>query len=525
MTPRERPGTRATVAPVGAGPAGGGGGAPAPTPPLPPDLVDRSCWSDGDLDAARVPVEVVRLVTIGGGLASFSLVDQLRIRGVPASAMATVTDLVEPHHRFRQYARNSQLADTDRLRSDSATRIDNPWGFPAYALEEAVRLRRITPVVRTLVEPVLVAHHTPTTGQVYRGVEREADRIGWAAMRRPGSAVAVRRRVGGGFFVAYRRSDDGGIAVLRADSVHLGTGHAGLRRSGAAETYRRASGDLVRVVHAYETHEHVYRSLADLAGGTVVVQGAGITASQVFARIADDRRRLGLATRVVQVTRDRPPTDLERRRPRRPFHDGMAVQPFSAPRAAFGGELQRRRERADPEQLRVIEELVARPTTAPRRSWAKELGRATADGWYRHVPGEVVDIDDGGGGLSVTWEEPDGSGSTVADFVVDCTGFLDPPVLPDLAAGVLGDDRPATGVAVDPAFAVVGTRDPTHGGAVYISGAAAGDGPIGPRNSFWGMQEAAFRIADDLAAAGLSRRNRGARSVRAWLRWVRNRPA
>jgi cation diffusion facilitator CzcD-associated flavoprotein CzcO len=495
---------------------------------LPVGLARRSHWSDTDVDVVvkGSPIEQVRIATIGGGLASFAVVDQLRIRGTPAREVAVVTELHAPYEQFRHYARHSQINDTDRIRSDSGSRTESPWGFPGYAAEEAWQEHRPGPVVRALVEPILVPYHTPRARQVYGCIDREASRIGWASMRREGHAVAVRRRHGGGFFVAYLRPDGTGMRVLRAEAVHLGTGHSGLQRAAASISYRDGSGDLVRVVHAYEPHEHVYRALAELENGTVAVLGAGITASQVVARIAQDRQRLDLATRVVRVTREHPLNHLEMKRPRRRFRDGIAIQPFSAPRAAFGGEIQQRLQRTAPEKQRELRELIARPTTPDRRSWAKLFDRASAEGWYLHVVGEVIDITGvGGDGLRLTWDESDGSrGSTDADFVVECTGFHTSPPVPALAIGVLVDAPRADQLTVDESFAVVGTRDSVGGGAVYVSGAAAGDGPIGTRDSFWGMQDAAIRIADNLAAAGLTNGFGSLRSIRGWSRWLRNQP-
>ena len=57
---------------------------PAAAGQLPGRLAFLDEWSDGEVADAGLPVERVRLVTVGGGLASFALLDQLRIRGTPA---------------------------------------------------------------------------------------------------------------------------------------------------------------------------------------------------------------------------------------------------------------------------------------------------------------------------------------------------------------------------------------------------------------------------------------------------------
>ena len=309
-----------------------------------------------------------------------------------------MTDSDLPYQEFRRAARHGQLDDTRRVRSDSAARIDNPWGFPGYAAEEALRDRRPAPLVQALLEPVLARRYTPRAEQVYRGVDREAARIGWDRMRRPGTGLAVRRRRDGGFFVAYAPAGGGPPAVLRAQAVHLGTGHPRLGHAPATHRYRSDRGDRVRVVHAYELHEHVYRSVEDLGGGTVLVLGAGITASQVIHRLMEGRRRLSLDTRILQLTRPHPPTRLEGRRPRRPERDGVAVQPYSAPRAAFGGQLLARLERSDAGARAELQAVIDRPTTPRPAVRARALERAAAEGWYRHLRGELAGIQPGSRG-------------------------------------------------------------------------------------------------------------------------------
>jgi hypothetical protein len=153
------------------------------------------------------------------------------------------------------------------------------------------------------------------------------------------------------------------------------------------------------------------------------------------------------------------------------------------------------------------------------------------------VPGEVTTIEPttgDGPGLTVTCgrstEGPLRPDDTFAvDFVIECTGIAHRwdhnPVVADV--GRLADGPAVTDghLVVDRSFAVAGTRQPATGGAVYGSGGELEDGPLGPRDSFWGMTFAAHRIADDLADRGLCRPLGPVRSVTAWLRWVRGRPA
>src|SRR3989442_8730777 len=95
-------------------------------------LLGRCVWSDADASGAGVAILHSPLVSVGGGLGSFALVDFLRIAGVGCDAITVLGGFEEPHAVYRQLCRYSQIADCDPLRSDSMSRIDNIWGFPGY---------------------------------------------------------------------------------------------------------------------------------------------------------------------------------------------------------------------------------------------------------------------------------------------------------------------------------------------------------------------------------------------------------
>ena len=107
--------------------------------------------------------------------------------GTPAARSGTVR---RPVNKRRE----------ERIRSDAASRPDNVWGFPSYALQEAVRDRTVSPLWQVLVEPVFADYYTPRLGMVLDGLEREARRIGYWDMVVPGEVRMVRRRAGGGYF-------------------------------------------------------------------------------------------------------------------------------------------------------------------------------------------------------------------------------------------------------------------------------------------------------------------------------------
>ena len=80
----------------------------------------------------------VPFVTVGGGLGSFAMVDVLRIAGIPSAAIKVLTTIDRPEQTYQFLAENSQIPSHERLRSDSSSTIDNIWGFPSYALREAL---------------------------------------------------------------------------------------------------------------------------------------------------------------------------------------------------------------------------------------------------------------------------------------------------------------------------------------------------------------------------------------------------
>src|SRR5690242_8512313 len=93
-------------------------------------LINTAIWSDESVRAAGLRIVDVPFVTIGGGLASFAVVDFLRICGVPADEIRVVSPQPRPYENLHHLMRCSQILDDDPLRSDSMSRVDNIWGFP-----------------------------------------------------------------------------------------------------------------------------------------------------------------------------------------------------------------------------------------------------------------------------------------------------------------------------------------------------------------------------------------------------------
>lgn len=482
------------------------------TAALPSALRSTPIWSDEAVTAAGLPLRDGSFVTIGGGMASFVLVDMLRVHGVPLSDITVVSPQRLPYENFRHLARASQIKDTDPLRSDSMSRVDNIWGFPSYAVERAISERRFGPLLTVLAEPVLAEYYNPSLEQVYRGIDREADRIGWHVMRTAGRADAVRRRRGGGYFVLVC-PPGGSPFALRARYVHVGVGYPALRYPPLFAAYRVRHGELFHVVNAYEPHEHVYEVLKR-RGGTVVIRGAGIVASRVLERLIVDQGRSAQPVRIIHLFR--PGAD-------RVSGGDWRYQPFSFPKAASSGQLHQRLLGLDDRERAALIRSLGPATTARRRHWQRQLHHARNQGFYQAVRSEVRQIKPRTGkGALLTVEGPEGSRSIEADYVIDCTG-LEPdirrsPLLADLLTHGGATTSPLCGLDVGRDFEVCGTR--SEPGRVYASGVVARGAYLAPVDSFFGFSHAALRICGDLVSLGFCPRLGTGRSVRAWLKWV-----
>lgn len=256
---------------------------------VPADLLSTPVWTDEDVAAAELPIIDSQLVSVGGGLGSFALVDVLRIAGVETERLRVLGPTHWPDDSYRYLCESSGLSADDRLRS--GRRIDNIWGFPSYALQSAWRERDVKALVR----------RPPTAGQVNQGIRREAERIGWSAVHAPGSVRVLRRRQGGGFYSLLEGV--GGSLAYRSEFVHLAVGYPALRFLPQLREFRAHYGDNHRFVHVYEPHEHVYRTLVTRPG-TVMVRGVDVAAARVLQRLVDDRESSDAPTRIVHLFSD-----------------------------------------------------------------------------------------------------------------------------------------------------------------------------------------------------------------------------
>ena len=492
-------------------------------------LFTSSIWSDRLLAGAGMPVIPVPVVSVGGGMGSFALVDTLRIAGVPTQVIRVLGRTAWPWETYCQLASASQMDAGERIRSDSASAPDCLWGFPGYALREAVHARRgmrtLAPLARVLNEPVLTHFYSPRISQVVDGMRREAARIGYTEMLCQGEVVAVRRHEEGGYVTVMRLRDDTAdrFVAWRSRFVHLAVGYPRLRRLPDSRRYRELPHAVARVVHAYEPHAHVYSDVASRQS-TVVVRGAGIAASRILQRLFDEREHGGASTRVVHVLRQivrgaHGPHPFLRRR----GEHGWAYQGFNWPKATWGGQYQRALARAGTTERARLYEVLGGTTTARRRHWRRQLERAQRDGSYRLLEGEVSAIDEALDGLTVLVTTATGSETISAQYLIDATG-MDRDVsrhalLADLIAYTGAERNDMGGLAVGDSFEVEGTR--SDAGRLYASGPATMGNGYAPVDTLLGLQYAALRIADELAGEGLGARIGSLRSMSQWWRWVR----
>ncbi len=495
---------------------------------LTPELRHADWWSDAMVAAAGIPVVDAPIVSVGGGIGSFVTVDYLRIAGVSTSEIAVLSNLDYPWQTYEYLCRVSQIPRTQRIRSDAASRPDCIWGFPSFALQEAIKRRSVKPLWQVLIEPTFADFYTPPLSMVLEGIEREARRIRYWEMLSKGQVRMVRRRTGGGYFTilspppgttATRR------IAFRSRFVHLALGYAGLKYLGQLQEFRASRRESYRIVNAYEDHEHVYASLAQRPG-RVLVRGGGIVASRVLERLIDDRERMGLSTEIVHLFRtfvDRP-----QGRPwsRRPGKDGWAYQGFNYPKSVWGGQAKARARRLEGMDRAQFYSDIGGTTTAYRRVWQRQLAAGRSGGWYRNLSGTIESVDvDGDGRLVAGIQTNSGRVNVGADYIIDCTGLEGDPrthrVIDDLFRHSNAGRNPIGGLDVSRSFEVRGTRSGV--GRLYASGQATLGGYFPGVDTFLGLQIAAQDIVYDLADQGYCPGLGPFRSFGQWWKWARNR--
>jgi hypothetical protein len=490
------------------------------------ELLTSEWWTDAMVGAAGIPVVDVPLVTVGGGIGSFVTVDYLRIAGVATDRIRVLSDIDAPWRTYEYLTRVSQIPRPERIRSDSASRPDNIWGFPSYALAEAVHDRSLKPLWQVLVEPIWADYYTPRAGQVFAGLEREAKRISYPDMLVNGQVRMVRRRQGGGYYTILTPPDaiPARRVAYRSQFVHLAVGYPGLKFLPELQNFRTENQDFYHVVSAYEDHEHVYDRLR-VKHGVVLVRGGGIVSSRVLQRLMDERAKYKLPTEIVHLFRTYV-SDSHGPGPwmRRKGGNGFAYQGFNYPKSVWGGQLKAKMRRLEGEQRATEYKLMGGTNTPWRRRWQQQMNEGRGAGWYRVLAGTVEQMKVREDGMVISQvKSGQGPVEVAADFVIDCTGLeadiSEHRVLADLLEHSGAGRNPVGRLDVERTFELRGTR--SGAGVIYASGASTLGGYFPGVDTFLGLQIAAQEITDDLAVRGFCRKIGPGRSIQQWLRWVR----
>ncbi len=521
---RERP--RAAAAPVveqGAAPGSGD---------LTDELLKTDQWTDDMLARAGIPVGDVPFVSIGGGIGSFVTVDYLRVAGVSTDRIKILSNLDFAWQTYEYLTRVSQIPRPERIRSDSASRPDNLWGFPSYAATEAWQERKWGELWHVFTEPMWADYYTPKAGRVFAGLERESKRIGWDQMLVKGQVRMVRKRQGGGYFIIL--TPKAGVTptkrvAYRAEYVHLAVGYPGLRYLKELQDFRTEHQDFHHVVSAYEEHEHIYEA-ARTKPITVMLRGGGIVASRVLSRLMDDREKYHLQTQIVHMFRtfidaDHSPNEQKLRAwNKRKGSNGFAYQGFNYPKSVWGGQLKSEMRKLEGEKRLTRYKEMGGTNTPWRRRWQAQMDQGRREGWYRIMQGTVDDMKIADGKIVSMAKTKNGPLELAADYIIDCTGLeadiTEHRVLKDLIEHSGVGRNPYGRLDVERSFELRGTQ--SGPGVMYASGATTLGGYFPGVDTFLGLQVAAQEICDDLARRRFCHKIGTFRSFSQWMKWARN---
>lgn len=502
------------------------------------------------LRASGNPVEEARFCAVGGGLGSFAWVDHLRCYGVASSDIKVIGTEKTCYQTYKRYCNNSQIPDHERLRSNSASRPDNIWGFPGYALREAARGTGFAGLFQVLAEPTLAQSYTPRAGDVFDSLDAEAARIGWPEMLVKAQVLGLRKTTDGRYAVAYKLWGGEAIGAARnryllADVVHLSTGYPATRFVDDFQTFIGNHPEArAQVANAYEPHDQIYLE-AERRGAPVqvVVRGRGIVASRIIQRL-HEARATNPELRIVHSMRAPlgPRDGAQFGQARRMVRNDVQIQPFNWPKSCWGGDLRALYEAADPPTRGALLARLGGTTTAERRDWMEILERGAEEGWYRPVFGAIERLSPlppagaQPAGVRVEIATPEGNLAQInADYLIDCTGLIAEisraPLLADLLETYRlprnhayddegGGPLQATGLACSENFEIESLRN--DAGRVYAAGTITTGGPYLAVDSFLGLQYAALRSVDHLAAERQHEvRPLGPlRSALGWSKWM-----
>ncbi len=514
-----------------------------PSQPISGDLTDQMLqtdfWTDELVASAGIPIVDVPFVSVGGGIGSFVTVDYLRIAGVPTSQMRVLSTLDFPWQTYEYLTRVSQVPRPERIRSDSASRPDNIWGFPSYAVSEAIHKKTLAPLWNVFAEPIFTDYYTPKAGHVFENLERESARIDYNEMLVKGLVRIVRRRYGGGYFTILTPPEGASATkrvAFRSQYVHVAVGYPGLKFLPELQRYRTENNDYRHIVNAYEAHEHVYERLVQTPS-TVLVRGGGIVASRILQRLMDDREKYGAQTNIVHLFRTyingtndgygnegdpRPGGGRTRTFMRRRGGDGWAYQGFNYPKSVWGGQLKAQVRKLDGEQRAELYKRMGGTNTPWRKSWQRQMNQGRREGWYTCLVGTVDEMTPSGERILNQVRTAQGTVPVEVDFVIDCTGLeadiAEHRLLKDLLEHGGASRNPVGRLNVDRNFELIGAA--SGGGALYASGATTLGGYFPGVDTFLGLQVAAQEIYGDLAKRGFCKRIGPVRSTVQWWKWL-----
>jgi len=481
------------------------------------------------LEQVDLPVDETIYLAVGSGLGSFSWVNYLRVCGATPEQIAVIGPLTTPYENYRWLCRNSQLFDEDRLRSDSGSTPDNIWGWPGYAVREVWQCltqgqpgQALAIAWQVFAEPTLTETYTPRSGDVFRSIDLEAARIGWETMLHPGFAYRIRKTDDDRYAVLYAQPGHR-PRVMIARYLHVATGYSGMHMLPDLQQYRERTGDAYRVVQAYEEHNHIYQQLVD-SGGTVLIRGRGIVASQIIQRLHEARGE-NPDIKILHLMRE-PQVDKRRiGRARRLIDSHWQLQPFNWPKSAFGGQWQARLAQVEDSERAHFFDMLGGVTTANRRAWRAITNTGLREGWYQMFFGSVMRIEDDNHRLVVTVGDKNGQEAAMfaLHYIIDATG-LESKLDDDLLLGDLRDQyaldlNPQRRLSVNDSFEIQRMRNGE--GRIFAAGIITAGGTYGPVDSFAGLLYAAQRSVDSLVeqgAPGLRELN-ALQSTIQWAKW------
>jgi hypothetical protein len=364
-------------------------------------------------------------------------------------------------------------------------------------------------------------------------MDREAERINWHKMLEPGAILSLRQTEDGRYCIAYCSDSQNRkhYQFLLARYVHICTGYPGLKLLPDLEKYRQEypqeTGNSRTVVQGYEEHDHIYTHL-EKHGGTLILRGSGIVASQVLDRIYQARKR-NKNIDVIHLNRN-PRSGNRFEKSQRYVENDWEFQPYNWPKATWGGDMRKLLEAAEPFKRRELLDIWGGTTTASRKQWRKIVQEGKQQGWYKLYYGLADKIQRGSEGKIVaSLVTNEGYKEIKANFVIDCTGLIsDPlqsPFLKDLINHYDLDLNPDRRLYVKNNFEIRQLRHPRDSQSrVYAAGIITLGGPYAPVDTFLGLQYAAHRSVEALAAikAPGVRYIQGVYSVWQWFKWALN---